>query len=334
MLDRLTELKQWVTDAVGRFEAIAPASEDASFRRYFRIIYPDRTLIVMDAPPDREALAPWLQVRGWLEGADIHVPALVEADPRRGFVAMEDLGTETYASARLNGIPPDDLFADAWDTLVRLQRIEVPADCPPYEARRLGEEMELFWTWLVLQHLGLEFSTRRRQAFEHAKDLLVRRAQAQPQVLIHRDYHSRNLLVTPERSPGVIDFQDAVLGPVSYDVVSLLRDCYVEWPEPDLERWLRHYYTGALAQGVPLPPWATWRVDFDWMGVQRHLKAAGIFARLWHRDGKPGYLADIPRTLGYVARIATRYPELIDLGAWIRAEVLPALAAQDQPVSS
>ncbi|EQD53512.1 aminoglycoside phosphotransferase [mine drainage metagenome] len=327
MLDRLTELRQWVTDAVGRFEAIVPASEDASFRRYFRIIYPDRTLIVMDAPPALEALAPWLRVHDMLEAAKIHVPELIRMEPHLGFVAMEDLGSDTYESAHARGASPDGLFERAWEALVRIQRIDAPGDWPRYDAARLLDEMELFWTWLAGRHLGLESNAHIRRPFEKVKERLVTRALAQSRVFVHRDYHSRNLLVTPERSPGVIDFQDALVGPVSYDAVSLLRDCYIEWPAGDLERWSRDYHARAQEMDVPVPSWERWSADCDWMGVQRHLKAAGIFARLWHRDGKPGYLSDIPRTLGYVIRVAERYPELGVLGEWIREEVLPSLRA-------
>jgi len=327
VLDRLTELRQWVTDAVGRFEAIVPASEDASFRRYFRIIYPDRTLIVMDAPPAVETLGPWLRVRAILEVGGIHVPALIRTEPDLGFVAMEDLGSDTYESARLQGASPDELFERAWEALVHIQRIDPPGDWPIYDVPRLINEMELFWIWLVGRHLGLKPDARTRKQFETVMETLAARALAQPRVLVHRDYHSRNLLVTSERSPGVIDFQDALVGPVSYDVVSLLRDCYVDWPTGDLERWLRDYHALAQGMGVPLPSWETWSFDFDWMGIQRHLKAAGIFARLWHRDGKPGYLPDIPRTLGYVIRVAERYPELRVLGEWIRERVLPSTLA-------
>ena len=324
MLDRLTELRQWVTDRVGRFEAIVPASEDASFRRYFRIIYRDRTLIVMDAPPALEPLGSWLRVRAMLELGGIHVPRLIHAEPGLGFVVMEDLGSETYVTARVKGASPDRLFEQAWETLVRIQKVDVPGDWPGYDHARLIDEMELFWTWLVERHLGLEVDAGIRRRFESAMETLAGRALTQPRVFVHRDYHSRNLLVTPERSPGVIDFQDALYGPVSYDAVSLLRDCYIDWPEPDLVRWLGEYHARARERGVPVPPVEHWSADFDWMGIQRHLKASGIFARLWHRDGKPGYLPEIPRTLGYVVRVAESYPELRALGAWIEGQVLPA----------
>ncbi len=327
VLDRLTELRQWVTAAVGRFEAIVPASEDASFRRYFRIIYPDRTLIVMDAPPAMESLGAWLRVRALLEERGIHVPALIRAEPRLGFVVMEDLGSETYEAARRKGASPDVLFDHAWETLVCIQQMQVPDDWPCYDPARLREEMELFWVWLVGEHLALNRDRLIRERFENVMEALVERAWAQPRVFVHRDYHSRNLLVAAGKYPGVIDFQDALMGPVSYDAVSLLRDCYVEWPAHQVEGWLWDYHKRAGKSGVPVPPWENWLVDFDWMGVQRHLKAAGIFARLSHRDGKPGYLPEIPRTLGYVIRVGESYPELEILGEWIRDKILPATLA-------
>jgi aminoglycoside/choline kinase family phosphotransferase len=317
-------MRQWITDAIGAFTELRPASQDASFRRYFRIIYPDRTLIVMDAPPDREPLGAWLEVRTLLEAAGIHVPALIALSREEGFVAMEDLGSVTYEIARQQGIDPGRLFSEAWSALVPLAAVRPPNAWPHYDAQRLGQEMDLFWTWLVGRHLGLDASSL-RDRFAGVFPALIDRALGQGQVWVHRDYHSRNLLFLPERSPGVIDFQDAVVGPASYDAVSLLRDCYIEWPDPAVLDWLKDYHAQARAAGLPLPPWPDWRVDFDWMGVQRHLKAAGIFARLWHRDGKPGYLGDIPRTLGYVVRACSPYSLLAPFGDWIEGEILPAL---------
>ncbi len=284
----------------------------------------------MDAPPGREPLGSWLVVRGLLEEAGIHVPALLALEQEEGFAAMEDLGSVTYETARLQGIDPGRLFDDAWATLVRIASVRPPPAWPHYDAERLEGEMDLFWNWLVESHLGLDAHALQRR-FADAGRKLVDRALGQGQVWVHRDYHSRNLLFLPERSPGVIDFQDAVVGPTSYDPVSLLRDCYVEWPEGAVLDWLRDYHARARSAGLPLPAWSDWRIDFDWMGIQRHLKAAGIFARLWHRDGKPGYLADIPRTLGYVVRASSPYPALAPLGAWIEDEILPALPGPAGP---
>jgi aminoglycoside/choline kinase family phosphotransferase len=319
-------MRQWITDAIGAFAELRPASQDASFRRYFRIIYPDQSLIVMDAPPDREPLGPWLEVRDLLAGAGIHVPALIVLDREEGFVAMEDLGSVTYETARQQGVDPGQLFGEAWSALVRLAAVHPPTGWAHYDTERLEREMDLFWTWLVGRHLGLDAPVL-RDRFANVHRALIDRALGQGQVWVHRDYHSRNLLFLPERSPGVIDFQDAVVGPASYDPVSLLRDCYVEWPDSAVLDWLKDYHVQACSAGLPLPAWPDWRVDFDWMGIQRHLKAAGIFARLWHRDGKPGYLADIPRTLGYVIRASFPYPSLAPFGTWIEAEILPALTA-------
>ncbi len=278
----------------------------------------------MDAPPDREPLGPWLEVRELLEAADIHVPALIEMTREEGFVVMEDLGSVTYEIARQQGVAPGRLFAEAWSTLVRLAAVRPPSVWPHYDAQRLEQEMDLFWTWLVGRHLDLDAPSLRGR-FAGIHRVLIDRALGQGQVWVHRDYHSRNLLFLPERSPGVIDFQDALVGPASYDAVSLLRDCYIEWPDSAVLDWLRDYHGQARSAGLPLPGWPDWRVDFDWMGIQRHLKAAGIFARLWHRDGKPGYLADIPRTLAYVVRVCSSYSLLAPFGVWIEGEILPAL---------
>lgn len=327
MTERAQALQEWLETIVGsaRF-SIEPASDDASFRRYFRVTLPTgETRIVMDAPPGQEECGPFLDLAGRFAALGLHVPAVYGADPARGFILLEDLGSTHYLDV-LSADTADRLYGDALAALAILQSIGPRQDLPLYDEALLRQEMGLFRQWLLERHLGLTLSEEESRILSQAMGLLAESALQQPRVCVHRDYHSRNLLVTASPSPGIIDFQDAVLGPVTYDLVSLLRDCYVAWPEQRVREWALGYYQLALQSGVlrsvPEERFLRW---FDLMGVQRHLKASGIFARLNHRDHKPGYLADIPRTLGYVAGVAARYPELEALGVLIRERVLPRL---------
>lgn len=327
MPKREQALIQWLTERVGlRDFRIEPASDDASFRRYFRITLADGgTRIAMDAPPEQEDCAPFLRIAEQLGAVGLHVPIIHAADPLQGFILLEDLGTVHYLD-RLNGETVDRLYGDALAALAVIQSVGPRESLPLYDEALLRREMALFPDWLLGRHLGLELDDSEQTMLAGCFDLLVASALEQPRVCVHRDYHSRNLLVSASPSPGILDFQDAVAGPVTYDLVSLLKDCYIAWPTPRVQEWAMGYFELAVQSGVLQPPHeAQFLRWFDLMGVQRHLKASGIFARLNHRDGKPGYLGDIPRTLGYIVEVAGRYPELAGLGQLIQQRLLPRL---------
>lgn len=306
---------------------LAPASSDASFRRYFRVRCGEHSYIAMDAPPEQEDCGPYLAIAQMFLDIGLHVPEVLHADRRRGFLLLSDLGERLYLHA-LDDTSVDRLYGDALGALAVIQSC-APRDhgLPVYDRALLNSEMALFRDWLLGRHLSLHLTGEEQQALVRSFGLLADAALAQPQVCVHRDYHSRNLMVTERNNPGILDFQDAVVGPVTYDLVSLLRDCYIAWPRERVERWALGYRELAVQTGVLRPPYQDeqqflrW---FDWMGVQRHLKAAGIFARLQHRDAKPGYLKDIPRTLAYVAEVCARYPQLNELRR-IVGRVLSAL---------
>ncbi len=314
--DRLHALKDWLTGQarLRRFE-IEPASEDASFRRYFRVRSDDGSLIVMDAPPEREDPERFVDLARALARIGLHVPEIVHTDVAKGFVLMSDLGSTLYLDV-LGEDTVERLYGDALGALVVLQACG-PRDYspPPYDRGLLWAEMELFRRWYLERHLAVALDASQRRLLDEAFALLADAALQQPRVWVHRDYHSRNLMVTAAHNPGVLDFQDAVIGPVTYDLVSLLRDCYIAWPRERVEGWALGYHDLALQTGIlrerDEEQFLRW---FDLMGVQRHLKASGVFARLNHRDQKPGYLGDIPRTLGYVRDVASRYGELASLG--------------------
>lgn len=327
MSKREQALTHWLTQRLGlRNIRIAPASDDASFRRYFRVTLADgATRIAMDAPPDREDCEPFLRLAEQLAAVGLHVPLIHAADPVQGFILLEDLGTVHYLD-RLDEANADRLYGDALAALAVLQSVGPHQGVPPYDEELLRREMALFPEWLLSRHLQLGLESTEQARLAGSFDLLVESALEQPRVCVHRDYHSRNLLVSESPSPGILDFQDAVLGPVTYDLVSLLKDCYIAWPLERVQGWAMGYFQLAVQSGVLQPSHeARFLRWFDLMGVQRHLKASGIFARLNHRDGKPGYLADIPRTLGYIVEVAGRYPELADLGELIERRVLPRL---------
>lgn len=295
---------------------MAPASADASFRRYFRLSLADgSSRIVMDAPPSHEDCGPFIEIAGLLEQIGLNAPVCGDFDKENGFLLLSDLGSETFLQ-KLTAQPEaaDQLYPQALSALITMQAQGTPkAQLPAYNAALLQQEMGLFRDWLLAEHLGLHLSQQTQQQLQQQFDLLAKSALAQPQVMVHRDYHSRNLMTSADGRPGILDFQDAVLGPVSYDAVSLLRDCYISWPDRQIYDWLRDYYQQLRTQDlieVDFEKFARW---FDWMGVQRHLKAAGIFCRLLHRDGKDGYINDIPRTLKYVVRVCARYRELSPL---------------------
>lgn len=325
MPERLNELTQWLRQDIGLppFD-IAPASSDASFRRYFRVRYADQSRIIMDAPPDKEDCGPFIAIARAFHALGLNVPEVLGANLERGFLLLTDLGHSQYLN-ELNETSAPRLYRDAMQALLALQRPKTGSTIllPSYDRPLLMREMALFRDWFMEQHLGLALDKTITDALDKAFDILVHSALEQPQVWVHRDYHSRNLMVTTQGNPGILDFQDAVTGPVTYDLASLLRDCYIAWPREQVEEWVENYHAQALKtgviSGVGAAQFLRW---FDLMGVQRHLKAIGIFARLNIRDAKPGYLKDIPRTLGYVEEVSGRYPELAGLHALIHDRIL------------
>ena len=327
MPQRQASLLAWCRQVCKRDDfRMLPASGDASFRRYFRLHFDDgQTLIAMDAPPDKEDCGPFIDVSARLGRAGVHVPQILHQDLAQGFLLLEDLGDRLYLG-ELDADSVDGLYGDAIEAMLRFQQAGNVDGLPDYDRALLEREMQLFPDWLLQRHLGIELDAGEQAMLIDSFELLIDSALAQPQVLVHRDYHSRNLLVCAPDNPGIIDFQDAVNGPLTYDLVSLLRDCYIAWPAEKLAQWLAQYGQSALERGLlsvaQLPQLPRW---FDLMGVQRHLKAAGIFARLNHRDGKDGYLGDIPRTLGYIVQVAAAREELAPLGRLISERVLPAL---------
>ncbi|MGH8259974.1 MAG: aminoglycoside phosphotransferase family protein, partial [Steroidobacteraceae bacterium] len=305
-----------------------PASSDASFRRYFRVFHAGGTLIVMDAPPDREDVRPYLEVSALLEPLGVHVPHVHEADTARGVLLLEDLGSIQYLSRLEAGADPQALYGDALDTLADIQARgrEAASALAPYDRGPLQREMALMPEWFCDRHLGLALTGEEREMLAEAFEWLTGEALAQPQVFVHRDYHSRNLMALERRNPGVIDFQDALRGPIGYDIVSLLKDCYIAWPRAQVVQWVSEHRARLVARGLTacasdaeLLRWV------DLIGVQRHLKVLGIFARLWYRDGKPGYLRDLPLTLHYVVEACAGHRELAELGRFLERRVAPEL---------
>ncbi len=294
---------------------LAAASADASFRRYFRLQCGERTLIAMDAPPAHEDCHAFVRIAGLLAAAGLHVPEIIASDFERGFLLLSDLGTTSYLQA-LNAdgaAGADRLFADATDALIRWQLASKPGVLPPYDRALLRRELELFPEWYLQRHRGLTPSAAQRRMLDSVFDALLESNLAQPAVYVHRDYMPRNLMVcTP--NPGVLDFQDAMYGPITYDVASLFKDAFISWDEERVIDWTVRYWEKAKRAGLPVDTdFGAFYRDFEWMGLQRHLKVLGIFARLHYRDGKRGYLDDTPRFIAYVRAVAARYTALAPL---------------------
>ncbi|MGU9804570.1 UNVERIFIED_CONTAM: phosphotransferase [Pseudomonas sp. CM11] len=320
---RLQHLKVWLDEQLPilfvqqGWGAVPPAtltaaSSDASFRRYFRWEGEGRSLIVMDAPPPQENCKPFVDIAFLLAKSGINVPKIYAEDLERGFLLLNDLGNQTYLDV-IDGDNADPLFRDALQALLAFQQLPMVAPLPSYDVALLRRELELFPEWYVKHELGIEFDAAQQALWQQASDLLINSALAQPKVLVHRDYMPRNLMLS-EPNPGVLDFQDAVYGPVTYDVTCLFKDAFLSWPEERVRGWLEDYWQQAGALGIPVQP------DFedflrasDLMGVQRHLKVIGIFARICHRDGKPRYLGDVPRFFAYIEAVIARRPELAEL---------------------
>ena len=329
---RLALIREWLSrDLRLPHERLAPASSDASFRRYFRVFSPRGTYIVMDAPPGREDVRPYLKVSALLAALGAHVPQVHEIDAPRGLLLLEDLGTVSYLQRLEGGGDPDALYADALRVLAEIQArgAERARELDPYDREALARELALMPAWFLRKHLGIEPSDADRKILDETFEFLISAGLAQPTVFVHRDYHSRNLMVVGERNPGIIDFQDALRGPVGYDLVSLLKDCYISWPRTRVKAWVREYRLmmherashSAGANDTQMLHW------FDVIGIQRHLKVLGIFARLWYRDGKSGYLEDLPLTLRYVVDACARFPPLQPLREFLLHQVVPALTA-------
>lgn len=310
-MQRLKQLEQWLALRLPEQPfSLAPASADASFRRYFRATFSDGcTLIVMDAPPEHEDCVPFIHVAELFGAAGVNVPKVIEQDPGQGFLLLSDLGSTTYLSA-LNEASADQMYRDAAAALVKIQLASKLEVLPEYDEALLMREMRLFPDWYVAKHLGLALNEAQQVVMENTFALLNRNILAQGQVYVHRDYHSRNLMVCDD-NPGILDFQDALLGAVTYDLVSLLKDAYIRWEEERVLDWAIRYWEGARKAGLPVSAdFSEFYRDFEWMGAQRHIKVLGIFARLCHRDGKDGYLKDMPLVMDYLRRTCERYVAL------------------------
>ncbi|HQR55505.1 MAG TPA: phosphotransferase [Burkholderiaceae bacterium] len=313
---RLEQVTAWLA-SLPRQHRVDPAtltvaSADASFRRYFRVAAGNGTRIVMDAPPGKEDVRPFIHVAALMRAAGLNAPEVIEADEQQGFLLLSDLGRETYLAV-LNEANAPQLFSDAIEALVRWQLASRPGELPPYDEALLRRELSLFPDWYVARHLKHELTPTQREVLESTFRRILASNLAQPAVYVHRDYMPRNLMVAAP-NPGVLDFQDAVMGPISYDVASLFRDAFISWDEERVIDWAIRYWERARRAGLPVATdfGSFWR-DFEWMGLQRHLKVLGIFARINYRDGKPNYLADTPRFVGYVRSVARRYDELAPL---------------------
>jgi aminoglycoside/choline kinase family phosphotransferase len=312
--DRQQELTAWVAGALKVVAPVlAPVSADASFRRYFRTSAGGRSYVIMDAPPPQEDCRPFVRVAGLMRDAGVHVPAILAEDLSRGFLLLEDLGGQTYLDVfKVSTGDAGRLFEDALASLVSWQKASRPGMLAPYDRALLHRELMLYPDWYVTKHLKLELSALETVTLQDAFRLLEDSALAQPQVYVHRDYMPRNLMLS-EPNPGVLDFQDAVYGPLTYDVASLFKDAFLSWPEDQLVTWQRRYRERALDAGLPVPELAEFERACDWMGMQRHLKVMGIFARINYRDGKPHYLKDTPRFLTYIRETGKRYKEFTPL---------------------
>jgi N-acetylmuramate 1-kinase len=313
VINRATQRLQWARSILNNPAfSLESASADASFRSYWRGTDQGHSLIVMDAPPDKEDTGPWLAMAKRLTDAGLNAPLVHAVDADNGFVLMSDLGTRLFLP-ELNNETVDRLYAQALDALLRMQTQVASHDLPNYDEVRLVAEMELMPTWFLQRHLGFSPECEQWDVIEMAFRALVENANRQTACFVHRDFHSRNLLISESGDPGILDFQDAVHGPMTYDLVSILRDCYIEWPEQRVEAWVEDYRQRAEAVGLATGSSAAFRRAFDLMGLQRHLKVLGIFCRLYYRDGKAGYLNDLPLVWQYTRTVGRRYPETAEL---------------------
>ena len=324
--DRDQQRLDWVRTTLAEpGTGLARASFDADFRSYWRTTGRSPSLVLMDAPPERMDVRPWLAMRELLAEGGLRVPDVVAQDLAQGFLLLEDLGVQTCLHA-IDEDNADALFDTAMRALVGLQSIAPPASLPTYDAAMLLRELSLFDEWFLGVHLGIALAAEERAQLEGVYRVLVDAALAQPQVLVHRDYMPRNLMPSGE-DVAILDFQDAVRGPIAYDPACLFKDAFLSWPEARVAGWHARYHALAAEAGLPVPPLEDFRRDLDLIGVHRHLKVLGIFARLHHRDAKPRYIADAPRFIGYLDAVLPRYPALAPLVALLDARVRPAMAA-------
>ena len=316
----------WAREALGDPGAcLVRASVDAGFRSYWRSEGTATSHIVMDSPPDREDVRPWLRIRDLLEAGGVRVPRVHAREVERGFLLLEDLGTNTLLQV-IDDDNADAMFDAAIDQLLALQAIAAPADLPAYDETMLARELRLFDEWFLGRHLGIALDCGALETLDLAYRRLIDAALAQPRVLVHRDFMPRNLMPAGNDGLAVLDFQDAVAGPIAYDPLCLFKDAFRSWPQARVDAWLDRYHARATAAGLPLPPLARFRRDADWIGIHRHLKVIGIFARLHHRDGKSKYLADVPRFFAYLDEVLPNYPEMAPLRELIELRVKPAMA--------
>jgi aminoglycoside/choline kinase family phosphotransferase len=331
---RLADLTQWVQGDLGFSGGlIAPASVDASFRRYFRLTRDSDSYIVMDAPPGKEDLGPFLKVARILAGLDLNVPMILARDVPRGFLLLSDLGSRLYLEELTSETAADRLYADALEALQTMQSADagVSRDLPRYGRALLMQEMELMPQWFLRRHLEVSVDAGERAMLDRLFETLVESAAAQPAALVHRDYHSRNLLLSAENNPGILDFQDAVWGPITYDLASLLKDCYIAWPASRVRAWALEYRERLLKRGFGMSANADEFIRwFDLIGLQRHIKVLGIFARLNYRDGKAQYLKDLPRVLNYTREAAAVYPETAQFADFIARRIDPQFSGAQQ----
>ena len=326
MPDRYNSLQNWLTEILGTSAFnLKPASGDASFRTYHRLFLKNKTFIVMDAPPEQENCKVFIKITKKLRACDVNVPIIHNVNIEQGFLLLSDLGNDLYLN-KLNKSSIYELYSDALSTLVSIQVLVNVGGVDEYDKSLLISEMNLFREWLIEKHLNIKLSDSQVKILTTLFDLLVNNALQQPKVFVHRDFHSRNLMVTKENNPGVIDYQDAVYGPISYDLVSILKDCYIKWPKEEIDKWIDFYlnklYEEKAQYRINRDEFVRW---FDLMGVQRHLKASGIFARLSHRDGKHNFLEDVPRTLSYILDLKETYEELQPICIILEELVLPRL---------
>ena len=317
-MERQKQITTWLAGLwPGHSFTLAAASADASFRRYFRVTLDDGTTrIIMDAPPANEDCRPWLHVQQLFQAAGAHVPEVLAKDLERGFLLLSDLGNTTYLQA-LDADNAAPLYGDAIAALVRIQQASRPGALPEYDEALLRRELDLFPQWFLAEHHQMVLTESEKKSLDEVFRRILAVNLAEPKVFVHRDYHSRNLMrIAPPgtSNPGIIDFQDAVFGPISYDMVSLLKDAYIEWDEDIALDWLVRYWELARKSGLPVAAdFGEFFRDYEWMGVQRHVKVLGIFARLYHRDGKDGYLKDLPLVARYLRKACERYSELSPL---------------------
>lgn len=311
---RLQQLRGWLTQQLkSELFDITVASADASFRRYFRITHENRSMIAMDAPPEKEDCRPFVAIAKQLFAAGIHAPEILAENHQQGFLLLSDLGDTQFLSV-LNKANAKTLYKDAIDTLIKIQSVSA-SSLPVYDKDLLEKEMQLFPDWFITKHLQITLNQKQQQLVECVYDCLTENALQQPNVFVHRDYHSRNLMQTAESNPGVLDFQDAVNGAVTYDLASLLKDCYITWPRQQVEQWVAYYLQSAHQHNI-IDKKHTFNEVLQWfdlIAVQRHLKVLGIFSRLNIRDNKPEYMEDLPRTFQYIVESCERYPLLYPL---------------------